>query len=103
MYIVIFITVPNKKEAKRIAQQLIGNRLAACVNVVENIYSYFWWQAKIDTAKEALLIIKTRKTLVNKLIKKVKLLHSYKVPEIIALPIISGNKQYLEWVNASTK
>lgn len=102
MYTVIFITASNQKEAKGIAEQLIKHKLAACVNIVENVSSYFWWQGKIDTAKEVLLFIKTRKTLVNKLIKKVKSLHSYEVPEIIALPIISGNKKYLEWISAST-
>ena len=102
MYVVIFITAPNKKEAEHIAQQLIKNRLAACVNIMENIKSIFWWEGKVDRAKEVLLIIKTRKSLINKLIKKVKSLHSYAVPEIIALPIIAGNKQYLDWINEST-
>ena len=102
MYVVIFITAPNKKEAEHIARQLIKNRLAACVNIMENIKSIFWWKGKVDRAGEVLLIIKTRKSLINKLIKKVKPLHSYAVPEIIALPIIAGNKQYLDWINEST-
>jgi len=102
MYVVIFITAPNKKEAEHIAQQLIKTRLAACVNITENIKSIFWWKGKVDRASEVLLIIKTRKSLINKLIKKVKSLHSYAVPEIIALPIIAGNKQYLDWINEST-
>jgi len=103
MYIVILVTAANKKEAKKIARALIKEKLAACVNIIENVHSLFWWQGKADTAKEVLLIAKSRKTLMNKLIKKVKSLHSYEVPEIIALPIVAGNKEYLKWINESTR
>ncbi len=102
MHVVIFITAANKKEAQMIAFALIKEKLAACVNIIENLHSIFWWQGKVDSAKEALLIVKSRKALMNKLIKKVKSLHSYEVPEIIALPIISGDKKYLKWINEST-
>lgn len=102
MHVVIFITCPNKKEADRIAKHLIKSKLAACVNIVGDIKSLFWWKSKVDIAKEALLIIKTKKTLINKLIKEVKSLHSYEVPEIIALPIVAGNKKYLDWINECT-
>ena len=102
MYIVVFSTVSNKKEAELIAQGLIKDKLAACVNIIENVYSLFWWKGKIDSAKEVLLVIKTRKALAAKLIKKIKSLHSYEVPEIIALPIVSGNKEYLEWISKCT-
>jgi periplasmic divalent cation tolerance protein len=103
MYAVIFITAANKKEAKKIASVLIEEKLAACVNIIENLHSIFWWQGKVDSTKEALLIVKTRKALMNKLIKKVKSLHSYAVPEIIALPVVSGDKKYLQWINESTR
>lgn len=102
MNVVILVTAANKKEAKMIACALIKEKLAACANIIENLHSIFWWQGKVDNAKEALLIVKTRKALMNKLIKKVKSLHSYKVPEIIALPIIYGDKKYLKWINEST-
>lgn len=103
MNIVIFVTAANKKEADRIAAVLLKEKLAACINIIGGVNSLFWWQGEIDNAKEALLIIKTRKGLINKLIKKVKSLHSYEVPEIIALPIIAGNKKYLDWINESTR
>jgi periplasmic divalent cation tolerance protein len=103
MNTVIFVTASHKKEADKIAFALIKGKLAACVNIIENVRSLFWWQGKVDSAKEALLIIKTRRALVPKLIKKVKSLHSYEVPEVIVLPIISGNKEYLKWLNDSTK
>ena len=102
-YTVIFITTANKKEAGRIAQHLIKNRLAACVNIVDNIKSIFWWKGKIEKPKEVLLIIKTKKRLIDKLIKKVKSLHSYEVPEIIALPVIKGYKPYLDWLDESVR
>ncbi len=103
MNVVVFVTAANKKEAKKIASGLIREKLAACVNISGGVHSLFWWQGKVDSAKETLLIIKSRKKLMDKLIKKIKSLHSYEVPEIIALPIICGDKKYLEWINASTR
>jgi len=103
MYIVIFITVSNKKEAKRIASGLIRNKLAACVNIALKIESFFWWQGKPDKAKEMLLIAKSKKQNFNKIIKLVKSLHSYEVPEIIALPVAAGYKPYLKWIDESLK
>jgi len=102
MNLVIFVTAANKKEAEKIATALIKEKLAACVNIIESVHSLFWWQGKVDSAKEALLIIKSRKALMNKLIKKIKSSHSYEVPEIIALPIVYGDKKYLKWINEST-
>jgi len=103
MNVVIFVTTANKKEAEKIASRLVKEKLAACVNIIENVHSLFWWQGRVDEAGEALLIVKTRKALLPKLIKRVKSLHSYEVPEIIALPIIAGNKKYLRWINESTR
>ena len=103
MYIVVFITASSKPEAQKIVSGVLADKLAACANVLENVESHFWWQGKLDQAKETLVILKTRKALFNKLTQKVKSLHSYKVPEIIALPIISGNKAYLDWIDDSTK
>lgn len=99
-YCVVFITAPKGKEASRLAQMLVASRLCACVNIVKSIESFFWWQSKSDKAAEALLIIKTKRGLLNRLIKAVKAQHSYSVCEIIALPIIAGNKAYLDWIEA---
>jgi len=101
MYIVVFITCANKKEAERIAGKLIRSKLAACVNIIRDVKSRFWWQAKLDKADELLLIAKSTKAKLNKIIKLVKSLHSYEVPEIIALPIVGGNGKYLEWIDAA--
>ncbi len=101
MYIVIFITAANKEEAQKIANKLVENKLAACVNIVDNVRSLFWWEAKIDSANEALMVVKSRKFHLARIIKLVKSLHSYQTPEIIALPIIGGDKNYLNWIDES--
>ena len=103
MKIVVLITSKDKKEAEILAKGLLKKRLCACVNIVGKINSSFWWQGKIDKCSESLLIVKTKKSLLAKLIKEVKKLHSYTVPEIIALPIIGGNKDYLNWLSQETK
>lgn len=103
MYIVIFVTTPNKKEANHIARKLIKKRLAACVNIIDKIDSLFWWQGKIDHAKEALLVIKSKKFKLGRIIKLVKSLHSYAVPEIIALPITGGEEKYLRWMDETLR
>lgn len=101
MNIVIFITAKNQTEAKKIAKALLEKKLIACANITKEVNSFFWWQGKIDQAKEVLLILKTKRTLLKRLIKTVKAIHSYDVPEIIALPIIDGNKDYLKWIGES--
>lgn len=103
MYLLVFVSAGSKEEAEKIASGLLKEKLCACVNIVKGVNSHFWWQGKLDKAKEALLIIKTKKSLLSRLIKKVKSLHSYEVPEIIALPVIAGHKPYLDWVYESTK
>ncbi len=97
-YIVVFVTAKDKIEANKIAEKLIQEKLAACVNMVEGVTSVFWWDGKVDQASEVLLVIKTRKTLFKRLEKAVKSAHSYTVPEIIALPIVAGNADYLKWI-----
>ncbi|MCM8797774.1 MAG: divalent-cation tolerance protein CutA [Candidatus Omnitrophica bacterium] len=102
MYIVILVTVPSKGKARRIAEDILKKRLAACVNILNNkIDSFFWWKGKIDRAREWLLAIKSKRRNTRQIIKTVKSLHSYDVPEIICLPIIDGYKAYLDWIDES--
>jgi len=101
-YIVVFITTANKKEAEKISRVLLDSRLIACANIVRGVDSLFWWKGKKERSRECLLIVKTRKTLFNKLVKMVRKEHSYDVPEIIAIPIISGHKPYLDWIKKET-
>ncbi len=101
--IVIFITAPNEDEASRIARSLVEARLAACANIVKNVRSIYTWQGNIQDDSEVLMIIKTREGLFSAVAGKVKELHSYDVPEIIALPIIDGSPDYLNWLKESTE
>ena len=101
--IVVYINTPNEDEAANIAQALVESRLAACVNIVKNIRSIYSWKGKIEDDSEVLMIVKTRKTLFDKLSNMVINLHSYDVPEVIAIPIIDGSANYLTWLRESTK
>ncbi|MCE4619097.1 MAG: divalent-cation tolerance protein CutA [Desulfurococcales archaeon] len=100
--LVVLVTAPREK-AKDIARHLIKNRLAACVNVISEVESIYWWQGKIEDDREALLIIKTRIDVLPRLMREVKRVHPYQVPEIIALPIVAGLEEYLEWLESEVK
>ena len=100
-YTVIFITAASAGEAQQISQVLLEQRRAACVNIIANVDSLFRWEDKLDSAQESLLIVKTKASLLPEIINLVKKVHSYTVPEIIALPIIGGNQDYLEWIEKS--
>jgi periplasmic divalent cation tolerance protein len=100
--IIVLITASSRDEAERIAYALVDGRLAACVNIVPSVRSVFSWQGKTQEAEETLLVCKSRKSLFAKLSDSVKNLHSYTVPEIIALPIVAGSAEYLSWIQQST-
>lgn len=101
MNIVVLVTAKDTLEAKKISDQLLDKKLIACANIVEGIESVFWWQGKIDQTKETLIILKSKQNLFKKIVKTVKAHHSYEVPEVIALPIIDGNPDYLKWIDES--
>jgi periplasmic divalent cation tolerance protein len=96
--LLLFITTSSSEEAYKIAKALLNQRKAACVNIVPGVSSLFWWQEKIETAHGNLLIVKNKAGQLGEIIKLVKELHSYDIPEIVALPIIGGNQDYLEWI-----
>jgi len=96
--VVVLITASSSEEAQRIAQSLLNHKKAACVNIVPGVTSLFWWKGKIDSAQECLLIVKTKASALDQVISLVKQTHSYKVPEVVALPIVGGNDEYLEWI-----
>jgi len=100
-YIVVLVTTKDKNQATKIAKGLLEAKLIACANIIGGVHSLFWWQGKIDSSKEVLLILKSKKSLFKKIEAKVKSLHSYQTPEIIALPIVDGSKPYLDWINSS--
>jgi len=101
--IIVLITTSDEVEAVRIARALVEARLAGCVNIIKDIRSIYNWQGKIDEEKEVLMMAKTQKSLLDPLMEKVKELHSYTVPEIIALPIIQGSEDYLKWLKEVTE
>jgi len=99
----IYITTPTKDEARAIAKELVSNRLAAGVNIIDGINSIYWWDGKIQDEKEVILIAKTREALVPELIEKVKSMHSYHCPCVVSLPVLDGNKAFLDWIADETK
>ena len=99
----VLVTVSGQQEADRISSVLLEERKAACVNIIPKVASRYWWQGKIDSADELLLLIKTRMALVPQIVQLVKQNHSYTVPEIIAIPIAAGSEEYLAWIDAETR
>jgi periplasmic divalent cation tolerance protein len=99
----IYITAGSMDEAKKIGRALISKRLAACVNIIDNMHSMYWWEDEIQDDREVILIAKTKESVVPELIEKVKSMHSYDCPCIVSLPILDGNKAFLEWIAQQTK
>lgn len=96
--LVLLVTTGSSEEAHQIASELLNQKRVACVNIVPGVTSLFRWQGKVDSAQESLLIIKTRASLLSEIVALVNQIHSYDVPEIIALPVVGGSQDYLEWV-----
>jgi len=101
--ILVMVTCANDAQAHRIADCLVEERLAACANIAGAVHSVFRWQGAINRESETLLMAKTRAELFGKLAQRVKELHSYEVPEIIALPIVEGSPDYIAWILESTE
>ena len=99
--IVIFVTVGNAKEAALLARNLVEKRLAACVNLLPSVTSWYWWEGKVTEDQEVLLMMKTSRDKFEVLEKEVLRMHSYAVPEVIALQIVEGSKNYLNWIEES--
>ena len=102
-YIQVLTTTKKKVEAQKIAKAIIEKRLAGCIQIVGPITSLYWWKRNIEKEEEWLLFIKSKKNLYQKLEKVIKEIHPYKMPEIIALPIIAGSKDYLRWLKNELK
>ena len=98
----VYMTVGSFEEAKSIGQILVGQNLAACVNLLENMTSIYKWEEKLEESQEVIMIAKTRKSLMPKLIETVNSLHSYECPCILELPIQGGNPDFLSWIESQT-
>ena len=101
-FVMLYITAPGVKEAKKIGTVLVKERLAACANVIDKMQSIYWWNNKIEKGTESLLIAKTKASLAKKAIDRVKAIHSYDCPCIVAVPIVEGNPAYLQWITDET-
>jgi periplasmic divalent cation tolerance protein len=99
--IIVLITAGSEEEAHKIAKLLVKQKKAACVNIVPTVDSVFRWKGRVDSARESLLLVKTRASLLSEIISLVKEAHGYEVPEIIALPIVGGSEEYLKWLDSA--
>ena len=97
-YIIVLVTTASKHEAEEIVQHLLGDKLIACGNIAGPVTSFFRWSGKVERAEEFLVLMKTRKDLFQRLSDVVKTLHGYEVPEILAVPVVDGSVDYLEWL-----
>jgi periplasmic divalent cation tolerance protein len=100
---IVYMTCENMKEAEDIGLVLVERRLAACVNILPGMNCIYWWEGKVERAEEVVLIAKTRDKLMDALVDKVKSVHSYEVPCILALPVVDGNPDFLHWIEDETK
>ncbi len=100
--IVVCVTASSEEEACRIGQRLVKDKLVACATLLPGVRSLFWWEGKVAEERETLMILKTREALFADLARTVKALHSYQVPEIIALSVKKGSSDYLDWIQAVT-
>jgi periplasmic divalent cation tolerance protein len=103
-YIIVLITTPNQETSEMIANTLLDKKLAACVNMIGSIFSFYTWEGDINRDEEMLLIVKSRAELFeSELVPAVQAVHPYEVPEIIALPVLMGSANYLAWINDVTR
>ncbi len=102
-HIVTLCTVPDRESGEKIAAALVEERLAACVNIVAGVTSVYRWEGKVQKEAECLLIIKTGVSQFEALQQRIKKLHPYELPEIVALPIIHGSREYLNWLTENTR
>ena len=101
--VVVLVTVGDSEEASHLAKAIVEKRLAACVNLLPGIHSWYWWEGKVTRDQEVLLFMKTSREKFPELQKEVERLHSYAVPEIIALPVVEGSTNYLNWIEENLK
>ena len=101
--LVVLVTAPDLKVARKIARIILNKRLAACANIIPKIESHYWWQGKLESSGEALILFKTTRARLKALEATVLVNHPYETPEIIALSLQSGTEKYLAWIGASVR
>lgn len=100
--VIVMVTTASQDEAVKIADQVVRSRLAACASTIPTVRSTYWWEGKLMNDEESLLLIKTTSDKFNSLEERIRKIHSYKVPEIIAIPVSNGFPPYLEWIHRET-
>lgn len=96
--VVGLVTCSSRTEARKVARAILKKKLAACVNIIGELESHYWWRGKLETARECLLLIKTTRARAGSVASAVKAAHSYEVPEVIFLPVVAGERNYLKWL-----
>ncbi|MEN6293685.1 MAG: divalent-cation tolerance protein CutA [Methanobacterium sp.] len=103
MYALVYITTSGEEESKKIGRTIVEERLAGCINIISTIESLYWWKGEIEEDKESILIVKTKVSNIENIIKRVKEIHSYKNPAILAIPIIEGSNEYLDYLDGEIR
>lgn len=101
-YCTLYITASSDDEAAAIARVLVTERLVACANLVPGVRSFYWWEGEVQDGREVLILCKTRAELVDRAVARVRQVHGYACPCVVALPIVAGNPEYLDWIAAET-
>ncbi len=101
--VIVLVTAPDGQVAETLARKLLEDRLVACVNIVPGLRSHYWWEGKIETADEVLMLLKARRDDVPAIAERLRGMHPYEVPEVIAAPVVGGLRAYLDWVEAETE
>ncbi|MDR1311231.1 MAG: divalent-cation tolerance protein CutA [Burkholderiaceae bacterium] len=101
--LLVYSTVPDEETAQRIARQLVEQRLAACVSCLPQVHSVYHWQGKVEEARETVLMIKTTRSRFQPMADRLRLLHPYDIPELIAVPVAAGLPDYLNWIQEETR
>jgi len=102
-YRLVYITTSSADEARKVGKEIVSQRLAACVNILGPIQSMYWWKGNLQEDNEMVVIAKTTAALLPRLIERVKAVHSYEIPCIVALPLTEGNPDFLDWIAQETE
>ena len=102
MTVIVYSTVDNIRNAKKIANVIVKERLVACVNIIPKIESIYWWKGKIENSKECILIAKTKEKNIKKTMDKIRSIHPYELPDIVVIPVVDGFKKYIDYIDDET-
>lgn len=101
--LLVYITAPTDDAARTLCEVLVQERLAACANIVDNVSSLYWWQGSMERARECVCVLKTVRSRYTELEARVKAIHEYEVPCVVAIPIVAGNPDFLDWIRTETQ